>query len=102
MATLQQAAGTVLRECLQTHADERVPIVDDRVNGAIARALYEAAEALGAEALWMVMRPRRRNGEEPPAAVSAAMRAADVVIAPTSRSLTHTRARRDACAAGAR
>jgi len=102
LATLDEAAATVLRDCLRAQAGERVLIVDDRPAGAIAAALYEAAAALPTEALWMVMRPRQRNGEEPPAAVAAAMRAVDVVVAPTSRSLTHTQARREACAAGAR
>src|SRR5690606_26574390 len=37
-----------------------------------------------------------------PAAVAAAMAAADVVLIPTLKSLSHTAARREACAAGAR
>jgi leucyl aminopeptidase (aminopeptidase T) len=102
MATLEEAADTVLRQCLGTRAGERLLIVDDRPHSPIAAALEVAARALGTEAIWMVMLPRARNGEEPPDAVAAAMRAVDVVIAPTSRSLTHTRARRGACAAGAR
>lgn len=102
MATLAETAGTILRECLKARAGERVLVIDDRVGGAIAGALYQVARELGTEALWMVMLPRERNGEEPPEAVAAAMRAADVVVAPTSRSLTHTRSRREACAAGAR
>jgi leucyl aminopeptidase (aminopeptidase T) len=57
---------------------------------------------MGAEAMRLEMLPRSRNGEEPPAPVAAAMRAARVVVAPTSRSLSHTRARREACEAGAR
>ena len=40
----------------------------------------------------MSMKPRKRAGEEPPAAVAAAMKNADVVIVPVSYSITHTHA----------
>jgi len=43
-----------------------------------------------------------RSGTEPPADVAEAMKQADVVIAITSFSLTHTEARGSACRAGAR
>jgi len=46
--------------------------------------------------------PRRSNGEEPPPEVAALMATADVVLCPTSKSLTHTDARRAASARGAR
>jgi leucyl aminopeptidase (aminopeptidase T) len=49
-----------------------------------------------------VMEPRAVDGEEPPAAVAAALAAARVFIAPTRRSLSHTRARKAASEAGAR
>jgi leucyl aminopeptidase (aminopeptidase T) len=49
-----------------------------------------------------VMEPRDVDGEEPPAAVAAALAAARVFIAPTRRSLSHTRARKAASDAGAR
>jgi leucyl aminopeptidase (aminopeptidase T) len=48
------------------------------------------------------MLPRRTNGEEPPAEVATLMGMMDVVLCPTSRSLTHTDARRAASQAGAR
>lgn len=50
----------------------------------------------------MVMEERSRSGEEPPAAVAAAMEAAQAVVCVTEHSLTHTNARKRAAAAGAR
>ena len=48
------------------------------------------------------MLPRRTNGEEPPAPIADLMTKVDVVLCPTSKSLTHTDARRAASAAGVR
>jgi leucyl aminopeptidase (aminopeptidase T) len=48
------------------------------------------------------MPTRRRDGNEPPAPVTAAMRSADVIFTPVSISITHTDAIRHACAEGAR
>lgn len=50
----------------------------------------------------MCMRARTRHGEEPPKLVERAMVASDVVLAPTTYSLTHTQARLRVCRAGAR
>ena len=50
----------------------------------------------------MLMAERATHGAEPPAAVAAAMEAADVVLCPTVQSLSHTAARREATEAGAR
>ena len=46
--------------------------------------------------------PRRSNGEEPPPPIAELMTTMDVVLCPTSKSLTHTDARRRASAAGVR
>ena len=48
------------------------------------------------------MLPRATNGAEPPPQVAQLMTKVDVVLCPTSKSLTHTEARRAATAAGAR
>jgi leucyl aminopeptidase (aminopeptidase T) len=58
--------------------------------------------ALSSKAALAVMLPREANGEEPPGHVAAAMAAADVVVVPTTHSLTHTRARLQAVERGAR
>ncbi|MCX9009482.1 MAG: aminopeptidase, partial [Candidatus Methanoperedens sp.] len=68
----------------------------------IGESLFGAARDLGCEVMVMTMLPRTRHGEEPPLAVAEAMKNADVVIIPTTFSLTHTQARIKACEAGAR
>ncbi len=81
---------------------ETVLIVTDDNKVDIAKSIERAARRLSDEVLLMKMRPRSRHAEEPPQAVSEAMKCADVVIIPTTMSLSHTDARRGACEAGAR
>ena len=99
---LKEIGKNMLTSCLNVKAGEQVLIVTDDKKISIGTALYEAAQELGAEALMMTMTPRQVSGEEPPAAVAAAMKAADVVIAPMATSITHTRAKIEAAKAGAR
>jgi len=102
MSDLQRAVETVVGPCLGVKAGEDVVIVVDRTTRALGDALRDAAAALGAEPVLTVMEPRDVDGQEPPAAVAAALAAARVFIAPTRRSLSHTRARKTASEAGAR
>ena len=102
MNELARAVGTVVGPCLGVRAGEDVVIVVDRTTQALGDALREAAARLGAEPVVTVMEPRAVDGEEPPAAVAAELAAAQVFIAPTRRSLSHTRARKAASDGGAR
>jgi len=81
---------------------ETVLIVTDEPLRSIGYALRQAAKDLGHEVVLVEMLPRRTNGEEPPAPIADLMTKVDVVLCPTSKSLTHTDARRAASAAGVR
>jgi len=102
MSELERAVDTVVDQCLRIAEGEEVVVVVDNATRAIGEGLRDAAAQRGAEAVLTVMDPRPRDGAEPPAAVAEALKAADVFIAPTSRSLSHTRARKAASEAGAR
>ncbi len=102
MPNLGPAIDRVLQQCLQVNGGENVVVVVDPPCHEIGVALRDAARPLGAEVVLIEMDQRDTNGSEPPATVAAAMLAADVVIAPTSRSLSHTIARKQANDAGAR
>ena len=56
----------------------------------------------GLEAMLVEMLPRTRNGEEPPRGIAEIMKHVDIVLAPTSKSLSHTVAREEASRAGVR
>jgi len=99
---LEAAAHTALETCLAVKAGETVLIVTDEPKREIGMAIWRAAKSMGTEAMIAEIMPRARNGEEPPAPIAALMAASSVVLCPTSKSLTHTAARREACAHGAR
>jgi len=99
---IQKGADKVL-ECFGAKRGESVLIVVDTSTPiSIGESLFRAAKDLGCEVMIVTMRLRTRHGEEPPVAIAEAMKNADVVIAPTTFSLTHTQARINACKAGAR
>jgi leucyl aminopeptidase (aminopeptidase T) len=102
MSDLERAVETVVGPCLGIRDGEDVVIVVDRTTESLGAALRDAAARLGAEPVVTVMEPREVDGQEPPAPVAAALQAADVFIAPTRRSLSHTRARKAASDSGAR
>lgn len=102
MSELREAALVAARDCLAVTAGESVLIVTDHLRRPIGDALQAVCQELAGEVLLLEMAPRTVNGQEPPAAVAEAMKHVDVVICPTTMSLTHTDARRNACAAGAR
>ncbi|MGB8217690.1 MAG: aminopeptidase [Candidatus Methanoperedens sp.] len=97
-----QGASKVM-ECLGVKRGESVLIVADTLTPmSIGESLFEAAKNLGCEAMIVTMLPRTRHGEELPTVIAEAMKSADVVIAPTTFSLTHTQAKINACKKGAR
>ena len=99
---LHAAALIAVHDCLGAQPGERVLVVTDAPLRTIGYAAFEAARSLGHDALLVEMTPRRTNGEEPPPEVAALMAQFDVVLCPTSTSLTHTDSRRHASAMGAR
>ncbi|MFM9280575.1 aminopeptidase [Paenibacillus jiagnxiensis] len=99
---LVDISKNVLQSCLGLKAEETFLVVADDVKKELAEALYEAGKQLGAEAMLVVMKERLKSGEEPPLAISIAMAQSNVVVCVTKHSLTHTLARKQAAAAGAR
>lgn len=99
---LRESAETAVLQCTELTADESCVIVTDDQRVAIADALYEVAAETTDNAVLVRYPPGSQHGEEPPGPVAGAMRTADVVIAPTTKSLTHTKARTDATDEGAR
>jgi len=100
--SLERAVRTVVRRCLGVGAGTNVLVIGDPGTRELAEALRAEAAAAGADAVLALMAERATDGTEPPPPLAAALAAADVFIAPTSRSLSHTAARKRASEAGAR
>jgi leucyl aminopeptidase (aminopeptidase T) len=102
MPDLKPAVSTVVRRCLGVQPGEDVLVIVDWQTRAIGDPLRDEAAAVGADAVLAVMDERETDGTEPPPTLAAALKACDVFIAPTTRSLSHTTARKQATDEGAR
>jgi len=102
MSDLERAARQALVTCLGLRPEETLLVLADTPLAELARQIARVATPLAREVVYLEYAPRQRNGEEPPAPVPTVMRLVDAVLAITSRSITHTKARREATAVGAR
>ncbi len=102
MGDLERAALIAVRDCLGIRSGETLLVVTDPPLAALAQVLVEVARPIAGEVVLLTYGERELSGQEPPAPVPEAMAAVDAVLAVTSRSITHTAARRAATAAGAR
>lgn len=100
MITLEKAAEKVV-ECMGVKEGEKILVITDKNKLAIGRAIEKAALKKGQTKLIEIP-VGKQHGEEPSADVAAIMKIFDVVIIPTTKSLTHTNARKEACLSGAR
>ena len=102
MEELRNSARIAVNNCMGVKKGERVLVITDEPLRRIGFAIWEAAKEAASEAMLLEIIPRKSNGEEPPPPVEELMKKFDVILIPTSRSMTHTKARRDACEKGAR
>lgn len=102
MGDLQQAVRAVIRDCLGVREREDALVICNPATRELGERLRAEAERAGADAVLAVMPERASHAAEPPPTLAAAMARADVVLAPTVQSLSHTAARKAASEAGAR
>jgi len=99
---LREAATTALTQCLNLGSEETCLIVTDDKRERIGETLYAEASKITDDPVIVRYPPGPQHGAEPPEPVASALNAADVFLAPTTKSISHTRARGDACENGAR
>lgn len=97
---LLKPAHNALAQCMKVKEGEKVLIVTNHEKQSMADALFHEAKELGADPTIMLYPAGKINGEEPPPLVGELMKHADVVLAPTVVSISHTDARRAASANG--
>ncbi len=99
---MMPAARKLVGQCTNVREGEGVLIVTDPKMTSIANALAAAVRERGAEAVITIIDLRSSDSTEPPKLVAEAMKAANVIFSAVSISITHTRAVKDAVAAGSR
>jgi leucyl aminopeptidase (aminopeptidase T) len=96
------AVRTVIRDCMSISPGEEVLVICNPVTEEIGALMRIEAQGEGADATLAVISERDSAAAEPPDTVAAAMEKADVVLAATIQSLSHTAARKVASEAGVR
>jgi aminopeptidase len=99
---LDMAVRTVIRDCMSISPGEEVLVVCNPVTEELGALMRIEAQGEGADATLAVISERDSAAAEPPDVVAAAMAEADVVLAATIQSLSHTAARKRASEAGVR
>jgi aminopeptidase len=102
LTKLDSASVIAIQTCMGTKKNERILVITDSLKREIGLSLFDNAVRLGYDSLLLEMKPGKTNGEEPSAEIADMMQKFDVVLIPTSKSLTHTDARRAASAKGVR
>ena len=88
--------------CLGLKSAEKLLIITDQNKLSIAWALFDAALEMGAEVQLIRIPVAETHGSEPPEPLPEYMTKFDAIIAPTTKSISHTKARRTASKAGVR
>ena len=102
MDNLERAAKVIIEKCLDVKSNERVLIITDSERLEIGEVLLQQAKERAKLVKLIEKEIGKMNGEEPSKSITQEMLNYDVVIAPTTKSITHTKARRDACKKGVR
>ena len=99
---LKRAVAAVVNDCMGVADGEQVLVIANPATLGLGERLRGEAGRAGADAVLALMAERATHAAEPPPTIAAAMKEADVVLAPTVQSLSHTASRKAASEAGAR
>jgi 2,5-dihydroxypyridine 5,6-dioxygenase len=99
---MMRGARKLAEVSAQVQPGETVIIATDYDRAKVAEAMAAAVYEMGAHPITIVMPPRELDSQEPHPAVAAALKQADVILLPVSKSLSHSAALREAVKGGAR
>ncbi|HII17281.1 TPA: aminopeptidase [Candidatus Woesearchaeota archaeon] len=94
--TLEASAQIVYSECMALKKGERCLIVFDKKKKGIAQAFYDVAQTITEKVEALEIPEPKTNGQEPAKYIAEKMKDCDVLLLITSKSLSHTDARRNA------
>ena len=99
---LDKAISIIVTKNLAVKKEEGLLVVYDSKKSALAKRFIEVASSLIKNVDSIKMPVLKVNGQEPPKEVSSKLLDYDVVVLITSKSLSHTKARRNATEKGVR
>lgn len=99
---MSKGAKTIVETCAGIKKGEQVVIVTEPRMENICKSIATAVYAVGAEPIVTCMIPRKTDGQEPPKSIAEAMKNSDAFICAVYKSITHTRAVKDAIMNGSR
>lgn len=95
-------AQMTLNNSLSPRRSDRILVLCDNRTHDVGQVFFEAALELGNESIMIEFPMGKHHGDEPPIQVADVMIHSDVIVAPTTFSITYTNATRSALARGAR
>jgi leucyl aminopeptidase (aminopeptidase T) len=103
LESLMKGARIAVNQCMGIKKGEKVLIIIDRkMPEELSEALMQAVKETGAECEIKFIEPLKVNGQEPSEEIAKLMKKPDALFLVTSKSLSHTKARRDASKEGVR
>lgn len=99
---LERASKIVVEDCLNVRDDDRFLVVTDTILYDIGKVIFDAGVKRTKDCVILVIEPTGAHSAPLPGFVAEIMKLSTVIVAPTFYSISHTKARRDACKAGAR
>jgi leucyl aminopeptidase (aminopeptidase T) len=103
MEKLMKGARIAVNQCMNIKPEEKVLIItDSKMPRNLSEALKKATDEIGAKCTIKLMEPLNVNGQEPTEEIAESMKKPDALFLVTSKSLSHTKARREASKVGVR
>ncbi|MBS3098224.1 aminopeptidase [Candidatus Woesearchaeota archaeon] len=102
MGKLERAADLVLKKCMGLKPKENLLIIVDKRKRKIGKLFLKQGKKTAKKAKLLEIPVGKVNGEEPPKKAAKEMIKYDVELLITTKSLTHTKARKNASKTGAR
>jgi len=99
---MRKPADIVLKKCLGLKKDEKVLIVSDSKLYGVAKIFFEQAKKIAKDVKLIKIPIPEVNGTEPSKETAKEMLKYDVELLITTKSLSHTKARKNACKNGAK
>jgi len=89
---MKKVAKIIIEECIQPSKTDNILIVTDTIKKDLAKPIFEYCLKKNFNANLMIMLPTKADGQEPSFIVSKAISSANIVIAVTKWSISHTKA----------